>query len=877
MQMRFIGVGISNYDSYERLPAAGPGVERVGKFLAETATFVTEYLNSDPTEEEVRARLKTALPKNAIEIGSALVVLWSGHAEVTPDDRLRLLARNSLVGDAVELSPDWLAERAAQSGASHVFLMIDTCHAGAGAVHALARVYEIWQQNADPNASLLILCSSVAMERALDGQFVTRLLDVLEHGAQSPGLDGWSRHNARVTAATVVATLRKSWPVAESAKPLRVDYNSDDGIPLFRNPLYQPDARSELVEHLIQAASGRSPDETGNFFTGRVPQVEAVAGWLAAKTSGVRLITGPAGSGKSALAGHVAERSGFSASFHLRGATLDQTSSDIGKQLVKSCILAREPANRSELLAMLKGRTGEPPVIVLDGLDEARLGAKALVSELIKPLSEVANVLVTSRPLIAGEGDKSLLEVLAPTATIDLGAPALADQTTADVQAYVHKRLTTGERFQADAQAVTAAVVELARDSEHRGDDGAFLFARILTSQLRESPIDTSEPGWLESLSQSLEAAFERDLSRSSDPDWARVVLRALAYGYGKGMPMDVWLAVAGALDNDERNPGQEDLERVTGDLGRYIVEDGANGRAVYRLAHQRFIDILRPADVVKRDEVRERKVARAIVARYRHVIGQSGAPEAHAYLWKYATLHCSDAEQEGVTLFRALATEEPRLESDVEPVLFLAGRYLYWKERFVEALPLAEESVALARVAVGGSWTMGRLVRRLVALAETYRGLARDAEAIAAAEEAAALAESLERDDDMISDVRKAHECLLKTSTASYERDESELRERVVEEPGLLPRLASATAKLGNLYRVARRLDLAVTLLARAADMSEGLPSATADDVHTRVMTLVRLADCYDDQDRLDDAVAALARLDVIFAARQTGTCQRE
>src|SRR5581483_4919460 len=79
------------------------------------------------------------------------------------------------------------------------------------------------------------------------------------------------------------------------------------GVPemMFPNPLWDPGASEHVVEHLLLAAQGRSPEEEGIFFTGRDAQLATIVQWFAAPGPGVLVVTGPAGAGKSAIAGRL--------------------------------------------------------------------------------------------------------------------------------------------------------------------------------------------------------------------------------------------------------------------------------------------------------------------------------------------------------------------------------------------------------------------------------------------------------------------------------------------------------------------------------------------------------------------------------------------
>ena len=99
--------------------------------------------------------------------------------------------------------------------------------------------------------------------------------------------------------------------------------------------------------------------------------------------------------------------------------------------------------------------------------------------------------------------------------------------------------------------AAVEAIICLAREE----GEGLFLLARIITSQLRVEPLDTSPSGWEATLSRSIESAFNRDIERipplrRNDTDLlaaAPELLTALAWSYGAGLPHDVWVMIATA------------------------------------------------------------------------------------------------------------------------------------------------------------------------------------------------------------------------------------------------------------------------------------------------------------------------------------------
>ncbi|MGI8776829.1 MAG: hypothetical protein ACR2LJ_05455 [Acidimicrobiales bacterium] len=92
-----------------------------------------------------------------------------------------------------------------------------------------------------------------------------------------------------------------------------------------------------------------------------------------------------------------------------------------------------------------------------------------------------------------------------------------------------------------DPTLVADQIVRLARAN----DEGVFLLARVITSQLRADPVDTHARGWETALATSVESALARDLGRISaaapngtaGPIAARELLAALPWGYGTGLP----------------------------------------------------------------------------------------------------------------------------------------------------------------------------------------------------------------------------------------------------------------------------------------------------------------------------------------------------
>ena len=335
-----------------------------------------------------------------------------------------------------------------------------------------------------------------------------------------------------------------------------------------------------------------------------------------------------------------------------------------------------------------------PPVIVVDGLDEARAEAFGIAEDLLVPLARHAVVVVATRQMRRGETEPSLVGTLAPGgAGLDLDDPAARERGRADLREYVTRRLA-GVDARMDAGLVAGY---LAGETSMTGSQ-PFLLARLVTDQLRAVPADTSLPGWQRQVSDSIEGAFDADLARVEPPGHrdaadrhdpaglARGLLSALTWGLGAGLPEEEWLACANAGPPRGGGFDADDVMWVLDQLGRYVVQDGEAGEAVYRVAHQSLADHLRPAHQARHEQVFDPQalpVAVSLAARYRALLDGGVAAGVPAYLWRYMWRHAADSGTAGLAILRQLAARDRDLLPDVgTAALQVAGRLRYWGHR---------------------------------------------------------------------------------------------------------------------------------------------------------------------------------------------------
>ncbi|WP_405441012.1 tetratricopeptide repeat protein [Streptomyces avidinii] len=619
------------------------------------------------------------------------VVVWSGHGKLD-DGELRLM-----LGDTENpeyegetFSANELTATALLSRADQVLLLIDTCHAGAGVGESLKKALtKLSAKNLPPGRSawLGVLAGCRPQEEAeADGVLLESFGRLLREGPQPDTYrHEWSRRNELISGSTVVKTLLAQWPEDLGQRPLEAMTGLD--LPMFANPLRRAAPEPELVEHLVQAARGASPTDEGWFFSGRRGVLGAIVEWLAAREPGLFLVTGSAGSGKSAVLGRIATLSdrehrasimayrpleeddpdpgvgSVHVSLHLRGFTVQQLAEAIARRLNLD-----PPQTPAALIAEVEqGWPGAPPhlVLVLDGLDEAAPDqAHPIVEQLLAPLSRLASVLLGSRDRpFRPEGE--LREPLdrAVSRLLDVRARAVdlnqENNTRNDIQEYVQQRLVSRDLPAEDAATVARGIA--GRAAPHTG---GFLFAKMATdSVIRRLAASQGEDwDWVEVVPSSISTAFREDLrdgpkrERGGEllPRAAEDLLTALAWSQGNGLPAQgVWEAVASALSTDGVTYGPEDVDWLLNEYGRYVVEDTDGVQAVYRLYHREFI-----VHLVRRSEPADPayRVVRALIDLLRTQTDDAAVIEnANPYVRWGLSAHAPMAGEQGIDLIREL------------------------------------------------------------------------------------------------------------------------------------------------------------------------------------------------------------------------------
>ncbi|MET8012139.1 hypothetical protein ABZU86_12035 [Streptomyces sp. NPDC005271] len=579
-----------------------------------------------------------------------LLLYWAGHGWTDRPRGLFLLCsdtpysseHDSAISQTNAIAPAVLGERLALCGARDIVLIMDACGAGGGAEDAVVAFRNAAAGRRTTDPPRLVVMGSAAPERVAEERTFSEALRSLlaDEDEKVAAHRGWGPHDRWITVEELTKALEAR---LGASQPPDVMTTGVISTPFFPNPLYDPQAPDhdlerrrtvpalkpkDVREHFMLKFRGiDTADDSGYFFQGRVRPLRSIVTWLRTEGSGMFVVTGPPGSGKSALLGRIAvlsdayHRKAIDAcDAHAIRAADPMTLPEVGDinvgihargKGVLECVeeltdtlKLRHPRggwrDPEQLLAAI-GRTDVKLTVLLDALDEALPGEAGVIAErLLRPLADQpgVKVLVGTRPRAVGadSSTRSLLSALAP----EPGRLVHLDQdadVSRDIEAYAHKRLTDleGSPYSlGDDELVRRAARRVARESE-----SVFLMARLFTRALarRDDLLDMDSPEAGDIFrSRDVAEVFAADLARYGGRERkVRDLLMPLAWAQGAGLPKrTVWAAAATALNGGKRTYTTEDLAWVMAEAGAHLIETGEDGQSVYRLYHQAYADHLR-------------------------------------------------------------------------------------------------------------------------------------------------------------------------------------------------------------------------------------------------------------------------------------------
>ncbi|MFD9280244.1 AAA family ATPase [Streptomyces mirabilis] len=595
----------------------------------------------------------------------ALVVYITGHG-LRGQSRRHYLTFGStdqdrLLGTAFPTSE--LITQVMDSEAEHVLVLIDSCFAGSLKTE-LGVLFEELSDQRRRLKTVAVITSGDFEKEPYRGEF-TRLLRLALDKARDESAGFTAPHLSFEEWEKLLKTVEEDHPDLLQALWVWPDSRRDEPSLCLPNPHYQPQQQiveasrqpvslsaSTLELYWLARASGRTDDDDpGWYFSGRQTLMQALVEFVHAG-AGVLVVTGAAGSGKSALLARLVTLSDPLFVTHSRFSDIVATiparlRPDTGA--VDAAVLARGKSSLAlieDLLTAIGAHAaeGEPPLqvlldrvwfacasgmgpatIVIDGLDEAQ-EPTACLSDVITPLAQ----------LRTADGQPAVRLVLGMRSSAqDAGEDRLQDAAADQLLGFLHTALqagmgegtvpvrllrTDGAQTAEDITAYVQMVLQAQQDSPYAGHGTAaaeaatviaqavtpsFLDARLAAAQLRSAAgrQDVQDLLWRSRLLAGTTALLAGDLrqvaeDRDIDLRMLLAVLRATAFAQGSGLPWaEVWPAVAAAAFGPGA-PAAVEIDAVIrtvrhSRLVGYLAAGEEDGRVTYRPAHQRVAEVL--------------------------------------------------------------------------------------------------------------------------------------------------------------------------------------------------------------------------------------------------------------------------------------------
>lgn len=672
-RLRLLTVAVDNYDDGGDGGGEGGDGHRLGikdqlravhAWWADPALggrgFTGEHADPLATRHDIEAFLRESDLREA-EPDDALVLYITGHGvkgtggshflQLPATDPQRLIATAYRTSDLVLAALD--------SHAQHVLVIVNTCHS-ARVQAELAQASEEITLRRRRGARLTVIASADAAETVAVRDMAILLDRVREQLSTTAGITA-----EHLSAEEFLGELDRAAhrhadaPLITPQSLLPVWGRPGQPTWCLPNPGYRPadtlispgrrqlaDPRGE-IDYWLARASGRTHDtDPGWYFSGRTALNRQVTGFLTRPVPGALVVTGVAGSGKSAViaravtladpafrahphyraavaaapGGTVPPPGSIDAAVLARNKSADRILTDLIHALGRQPLPATGPEAtaalrtqlRQTLTTISRGRSGLPVTLVIDGFDEATA-----------PYTLIPQLLATLAPLTALHADPGIRLVIGVRSTgTAAGTPEKAETTPE--RSLLHL-LTTALTpvspptvLRTDSPQETLTSITAYIDALLAGTPGtdratstdiarrtapSFLDARIAAAHLRTAPDPTAlaaSPNWRNLLQEGTTGLLRRDLTEAASPDLpaatALAILRAAAFAPGAGIPWaDIWPAVTQAvLGHDIPDPDNAITSLLESRLAGYLTHDTEDGRTVYRPLHERLTDVLR-------------------------------------------------------------------------------------------------------------------------------------------------------------------------------------------------------------------------------------------------------------------------------------------
>ncbi|MFF0259009.1 AAA family ATPase [Streptomyces microflavus] len=602
--------------------------------------------------------------------GEALVLFITGHGVAgsrTHFLKLPASVKGRHLNTSVRTTD--LITAALDSHAENVLVIVNTCYAGqiSGEIAELVQDISAERRNTC-KLDVLVTCghdSPVQVRR-----FPTLLRGALDRLRTTAGIT-----TPYLSVAELMSEFERGLSPADVARHRLRRVVDGSGVttstPCIPNPGYRPvreltgaDGRptgTPADDYWLDRATGRTQDQDpGWYFRGRDDINRGVTAFLSpARTRGVLLVTGSAGSGKSAVLARAVVLSDpafrddplCKAALDLSGPdTVPHPGSVTGAVLARhrgAADLARDILEALGAVPRRVRSTGDPVVawsqqilevlrdrddsvtLVIDGLDEADERHR-IIEDVLAPLDELCGpqplarvgpqrpdgepfagsglrLLIgvrSSRPLSEScvelsdeeQGYNELLKTCFPTAE-ELRTDDRGSES--DIALYLHALICEGGGGHRESAEEAAALVAPEVWP-------SFIDARIAGEQLRsaEDPAAVARrPEWQKMLRSGTTGLLERDLTLVAQDglpsDVALALLRASAFAGGAGIPWStIWPQMARVLLGRPLQDWDEMIAKLLKSrLNGYLAHDHEDDRRVYRPAHETLAEALRNLD----------------------------------------------------------------------------------------------------------------------------------------------------------------------------------------------------------------------------------------------------------------------------------------
>lgn len=667
--MQVFPIAIGEYLNHPDLPVDAE-VERVGELLAEFGGYLSRW--TVPAHERGRDAVDDRLHEwtEPNEPPHDTVLYWVGHGEST-GEKAALAHRRSPASYAENgVPPEALAsailrrQGALADNEPWALVIVDACQSARFVQLLAADLYRDLQ-----GVRRILVVGTSGAGRAWLGRFSSALETCLRHTF---------RANPTIALADLARQLERMLPecellakrVGDAALVRRVAVAATMSVPLdvlAEVEAVLADMTEDERRHFVPKAQGAETGEVTWYFEGRARERWTIVNWLRTHRSGMLIVTGAAGSGKSALLGHVLVHSRpelrellvhhglvdplpeselppddvFDATIHLTG----MSTADVVTVIAGAAgylVASRRGEEMPLLLRALDGALfarNRSLTLLIDALDEAQdpLAVASVLSRLARG-HEVRLVIGTRRSTMEGPdlpepADDDLLRALRVREQDEV---LVVSRDPEAVARFVRRRLAKG------APNVPADQVELAANViAQQGQE--FLFARLAVYELIARPERQDYAGFEWLVQYGHLGLFNAAVSRlERRRPGHSALLKALALARGRGLPIKdgIWSRVASVFADTDSPLDDEDIVALLANAAPYVMLDAEDGQSVYRLAHRTFQDEFFPNH---EDHYRVVGVLLAAAAAHdgplnpyivRHLTGHIGAAEPAVWGW---------------------------------------------------------------------------------------------------------------------------------------------------------------------------------------------------------------------------------------------------